>query len=137
MEQNLSNVKELFKSPLEKMITQTERGNFLGCSYMATDLIRASILHNDADIVMIFEVLESVFYQTSRVTRSFNITDEVMSKLKSDIIINLRQLLSALENNDQESIYVSLRDIRHAGTKFQFNAFHTLPKNNSSRIRGD
>ena len=127
-------VEECYEKSLGEIIEQIKTENFSGCTSMATDMVRASILFENTDGVLVGEVLEAVFLELHSVMKNYEISKDKRSELIKDLVYSAQELANSFKNKNNIEMYNNLKNIRYIVTKFQFKAIYTLPKKKSSRI---
>ena len=136
----LITVENFMEKPFCDILEQLKDSNFNGCAHISSDLIRASILFENIDGVMIAEVLESVFGQLYHLKSNYNINQEKHNALIDDLVNDIQKLDYSLKNNNDIETYNTLKNIRYIATKFQVRVWHTLPETKSltlNRSRND
>lgn len=120
--------KETFVENIQKVATHLEKGQYGVCASLAGEMTHFSWLLGQKDWVFVCEVLESVFDNMATLLDHYDIPAELAKSTHSKLVKTTNDVLCAIENVDNDTIFPPLRQLRFDTTDIQLKAWTTLPE---------
>jgi len=117
----MRNADEVIISLINEIKTMVLGKNFTNASRTSSELIRFSTLIDNEDMILIGEVLESVFSQIKPIFDNYILSDEEISSIIDNLGSDLNSLIENYQTQEYEKLYYDLRNLRAKATKLQLN----------------
>lgn len=126
---------DIFNEHLTELESTIEQQRLSNCLSRCTELTRYSAIVEYQDGVLISEVLGGVFSEISTLFESRNIPESKQKQFLTDLRAHVSSIKNTYQNDDKNSIYNALKDIRNFTTQFQLYCWNTLPAKPTPLVR--
>ena len=122
----MQNNLEVFDEYLSRLELAIEQNRLSNCYAMCSRLTRYSTMSGYQDGVLISEILESIFLQLRDLFDTTNIPETEQKEVLTELKTHVASIRATYKDDDKNSIYNTLKEIRNLTTGFQFHCWDTF-----------
>lgn len=124
----MKEIYQIFDEQFENILEMINQSSFQNCMNISVDLTRISTLAGYNDGILISEVLESVFGQTSPLFQEYDISDAEKDSITTKFHEQICLLSKSYRNDSKGQIYEILKELRSMTTLLQFKCWNTFKR---------
>lgn len=122
----MRNINDLFDEYLDKLESAIGLKRFSNCYRMCDDLTKYSTMSDYKDGILISEILENIFSELRDLFKSADIPETEEKQILTDLKTHIALIQTTYKDDDKNSIYNALREIRSITTRFQIHCYNTF-----------